>query len=95
VKALLDSLLMLCEGSVRQSIGVYVKALLDKDPVELAISNEVYTLLKRSNIGRFSLLTSLLSRLGLNCDKPVAPPLSPICLLATSEVGCCLCMLMT
>jgi len=63
-----------------------VKALLDKDPIELAISNEVFTLLKRSNIGRFSLLTSLLTRLGLNCDKPVAPPLSPICLLTTSEV---------
>jgi len=54
--------------------------------VELAISNEVFALLKQSNVGRFALLSELLSRLGLNCDKPAAPALTPVCLLATSQV---------
>jgi len=66
-----------------------VKALLDKDPVELAISNELFTMLKQSNVGRFTLLASLLTRLGLNCDKSAAPPLSSVCLLTQSKV--CLC----
>jgi len=65
---------------------------LDKDPVELAINKEVFTMLKRSNVARFSLLTSLLSRLGVNCDKPAALPLSPVCLLAMSVVGVCCCV---
>jgi len=62
------------------------QAHLDKDAVELAISNEVFAMLKRSNVHRFRLLTELLRRLGLNCDKPVSPSLTPICLLATSQV---------
>jgi len=64
----------------------YLQAHLDKDPVELAASNEVFTILKQSDVSRFRLLTQLLTRLGLNCDKPIAPSLTPVCLLATSQV---------
>jgi len=71
---------------VQQCWYVRTQALLDKDAIELAISNEVFTLLKRSNVGRFALLTSLLNRLGLNTDKPASLPLTPVYVLATSEV---------
>jgi len=43
-------------------------------------------MLKRSNVSRFTLLTELLTRLGLNCDKPTAPSVTPVCLLAASQV---------
>jgi len=64
-----------------------MQACLEKDPAELAISSEVFSMLKRSNAGRFRLLTDLLCRLGLNCDKPKVPRLSPLWLLPASEVS--------
>jgi hypothetical protein len=70
---------------------------LDKDPVEMAISNEVFTMLKRSNASRFQVLTSLFTRLGVDCTKSEQPSLSAIHLMAKSEVvkktfNCCCCI---
>ena len=63
---------------------------LDKDPVEMAISNEVFRMLKRSNALRFKVLSSLFTRVGLNCSKSDVPALTVIHLLTKSKVWVCL-----
>ena len=60
---------------------------LEKDPVEMAISNEVFMMLKRSNNLRFETLTSLFKRIGVDCYKSEIPSLTAIHLLTNSEVA--------
>jgi biotin--protein ligase len=71
--------------TISGGVAILSQAHLDKDPVELAISTEVFTMLKQSNVYRFQILTSLLTRLGVDCDKPAALPLTAVCLLASSQ----------
>jgi len=59
---------------------------LDKDPVEMAISNEVFMMLKRSNNSRFQALTNLLSHIGLDCTTSEELSLTAVHLLTNSEV---------
>lgn len=57
----------------------------DKDPSEMAISQDIFTILKLSNSIRFEILRSLFRRLGIDSDQPVLPSLTPIVLLSCSS----------
>lgn len=57
----------------------------DKDPSEMGISQDIFTILKQSNSIRFEILRSLFRRLGIDCDQPVLPSLTPIVLLSCSS----------
>ena len=59
--------------------------------MELAISPEVYTLLKKANAKRFQILTDLFTGLSLNCDKTATLAFTPAVLIALKQVSptCC------
>ena len=60
---------------------------LDKDPIEMGISPEIFSILKKANVGRFEILKDLLSRTGVDCTPGSLPPYTPCYLMATKQVG--------
>ena len=58
----------------------------------MAISNDLFVMLKRSNAARFEILSNLLFRIGLDCNRPEILPLTPVQLLSIDEVTVFLCV---
>jgi len=56
---------------------VFAQVNVDKDPMEMAISPEIFTLLKKANPGRFEVLTDLFVHLGVDCQPQALPSLTP------------------
>ena len=53
----------------------------------MAISIDIFAILKQSNAHRFEILRSLFRRLGIDCDQPDLPAVTPIILLTNSSVS--------
>lgn len=64
-----------------------VKVHLEISPDSQHLTSEEFNKLKVSNALRYEVLTEILTSLDINCRKSRIPPVSPVHLLATDQVG--------
>lgn len=64
-----------------------VKVHLEIPPDSQHLTSEEFNKLKVGNALRYEVLTEILASLDINCNKSRIPPVSPVHLLATDQVG--------
>ncbi|XP_063433359.1 biotin--protein ligase-like [Mytilus trossulus] len=68
-----------------QGRAILSQVLLDQDPTDIAATVEMFNILKESNSVRLEMLSSLLKRMGYNCDRDQTPIYTPAYLLAKNK----------
>ncbi|XP_013414151.1 biotin--protein ligase [Lingula anatina] len=65
--------------------AILSQVLLEKDPSEMAINADIFSLLKQANHVRFEILRDMMSSLGFRCEAVKASALTPAVLLCCGE----------
>lgn len=61
--------------------------MLDQDPTDVALTQDSFNLLKKSNPTRFEILSLMLTAMGITCEHVTQPDLSPCFMLANDQVS--------
>ncbi|XP_062596841.1 biotin--protein ligase-like [Saccostrea cucullata] len=67
--------------------AILSQVLLDQDPTDVALTQDSFNQLKKSNPARFEILTLMLTGMGIHCEHVTQPDLSPCFLLANDQVN--------
>ncbi|XP_078312371.1 biotin--protein ligase-like isoform X2 [Crassostrea virginica] len=67
--------------------AILSQVLLDQDPTDVALTQDLFNQLKKSNPTRFEILTLMLTSMGISCEQTTQPDLSPCFLLANEQVN--------
>nr|XP_022341221.1 biotin--protein ligase-like [Crassostrea virginica] len=67
--------------------AILSQVLLDQDPTDVALTQDLFNQLKKSNPTRFEILTLMLTSMGISCEQTTQPELSPCFLLANEQVN--------
>ncbi|CAH1776897.1 unnamed protein product, partial [Owenia fusiformis] len=78
-------LMVRVDSKTSAGVAMLSQICLDKDPYDLAVSEETFALLQQSNDERFNVLGDILEDLGIDCSMPDMPALTPAYLLSVSE----------
>ncbi|XP_056004941.1 biotin--protein ligase-like isoform X2 [Ostrea edulis] len=67
--------------------AILSQVLLDQDPTDVALTQDSFNLLKKSNPTRFEILSLMLTAMGITCEHVTQPDLSPCFMLANDQVN--------